>query len=127
MTINFMERTLTLTKKESNLARKFNSEIYNQIANFKKDFPDFRIIVNNPTKRNDNLKGLNYEYMEKYIKSHDNAEENMANYRTLRGLDNQDGLNMSASYGQVRKWFLATYPEIEEYQNKIDKLINKAS
>ena len=65
--------------------------------------------------------------MEKYINSHDNADENMANYRTLRGLDNQDGLNVSASYGQVRKWFLKTYPEIEEYQNKIDKLVNKAS
>ena len=127
MNINFNTKTLTLTKKESNLAKNFNSEIYNQITTFKKDFPDFRIIVNNSTKRNDSLKGLTYEYMEKYIKSHDNAEENMAEYRTLRGLDNQDGLNMSASYGQVRKWFLATYPEIEEYQNKIDKLVNKAS
>ena len=127
MTINFMEKTLTLTKKESNLAKKFNSEIYNQIVNFKKDFPDFRIIVNNPTKRNDSLKGLNYEYMEKYIKSHDNAEENMKEYRFLRGFEVKDGVQKVATYGKIKKWFLATYPEIEEYQNKIDAIINKAS
>ena len=127
MNINFMEKTITLTKKESKLAGNPNSDLYKQIIDIKRDLPDYRIIINNNTKRNDSIKGLNYEYMEKYIKSHDNADENMANYRTLRGLDNQDGLNVSASYGQVRKWFLKTYPEIEEYQNKIDKLVNKAS
>lgn len=127
MNINFIEKTITLTKIEANKAGKPNSDIYNQLVDMKKSFPEYRIIVDNSTKRKDSLKGLNYQYMEKYIKSHDNAEEIMAEYRTLRGLDNQDSLNVSATYGQIKKWFLATYPEIEEYQNKIDTLINKAS
>lgn len=127
MNINLMTNTITLTKKEFKLSGNPNSELFQKITNLKRDWPNCNIIVENQIKRKDSLKGLNYAYMEKYIKSHDNADENMANYRTLRGLDNQDGLNMSASYGQVRKWFLATYPEIEEYQNKIDAIINKAS
>ena len=127
MNINFIEKTITLTKIEANKAGKPNSDIYNQLVDMKKSFPEYRIIVDNSTKRKDSLKGLNYQYMEKYIKSHDNAEEIMAEYRTLRGLDNQDSLNVSATYGQIKKWFLATYPEIEEYQNTIDKLVNKAS
>lgn len=127
MNIDFNTKTLTLTKKESKMAGKLNSEIYNKIADFRKNFPDYRIIVNTPTKRTDALKGLTYEYMEKYIESHDGAEENMKEYRFLRGFEVKDGVQKTASYGQVRKWFLATYPEIEEYQNKIDKLVNKAS
>lgn len=127
MNIDFNTKTLTLTKKESKMAGKLNSEIYNKIADFRKNFPDYRIIVNTPTKRNDALKGLTYEYMEKYIESHDGAEENMKEYRFLRGFEVKDGVQKTATYGQIRKWFLATYPEIEEYQNKIDKVVNKAS
>lgn len=127
MNINFMEKTITLTKKESKLAGNPNSDLYKQIIEIKRDLPDYRIIINNSTKRNDSLKGLNYEYMEKYIKSHDNAEENMKEYRFLRGFEVKDGVQKTATYGQIRKWFLKIYPEIEKYQNKVNEIVNKAS
>ncbi len=127
MNINLIEKTITLTKKEFKLSSNPNSEIHNKIMDYKRISPDYRIIVNNPSKKKDNLKGLNYAYMEKYIMSHDNAEENMKEYRFLRGFEVKDGVQKTATYGQIKKWFLKIYPEIEEYQNKISEIVNKAS
>ena len=33
----------------------------------------------------------------------------------------------SASYGEIKKWFLNTYPQIKEYHNKLENILKKSA
>lgn len=127
MNINLINKTIVLSKSEAKKAGNPNSELYAQLTKLRADFPNFTITIKSAPKRKDTFKGLTYEYMEQYIKSHDNAEENMKDYEFLRGANSDDELQLSARYGEIKKWFFNTYPEVKEYQARIDKIVNKVS
>ena len=61
--------------------------------------------------KKDTLKGLNYDFMKQYIERHD--DENRTNMvEFIKRTEKNDDNVKTASYGQVKKWFLETYPEI---------------
>ena len=89
----------------------------------------------------DRFKGLNYDYMENYIKKHPlEVDVEMDDGKTetksalevfygLRGLDKDGkkvGMAASATYGEVKMWFLTQFPEIEKMGESVDKIIDAA-
>ena len=81
ITVNEKARCIGLTKKDYAKACKFGTQEYIDLQEVRKAYPTFKVVgVTRKAPKTDKpiFKGLTYEYMEKYIKSHDNAEENMA-------------------------------------------------
>ena len=85
----------------------------------RRDYPSYKVVVKNTSRTNSGFKGLTYEYMEKYIKSHGTEEEkteklNAYNSKRL----NVECLASAAAYREVKKWFLEQYPEIAAFGEK---------
>lgn len=128
MTVNYTNKTIEMTKNESREAGRINSEKFNELIKLRSVFPDFKIIVKSTSGKRDTYKGLDYKYMEKYIEEHDNKEENMKEFYKLRGLNEKgekDVLIEESTYGEIKMWFLSTYPEIEEFNANTKKMLRE--
>ena len=123
MLINQNKRRIEMTEAEAKMASKYNSEEYNELVSIKRDFPYLSIfIVKNKSKRNDNLKGLTFKYMETYIAKNGTPEQE-ENFKLLRGAD--DGLgHLAPCYGEVKKWFLNEFPEIKAYSQQVSRILH---
>jgi hypothetical protein len=67
--------------------------------------------------------------MERYIAAHDDEEgSKMKAFNTLRGKANDDLEKVvgGASYGEIKEWFLATFKEIAEYNQKVSDILKNA-
>ena len=88
MRINLTERTIVLTKKEMTAASRYGSDAYKELQNARRDNPGFEIVTITRTVKTqrETYKGLTYEYMERYIESHDDDERTIwAEYKMYRG------------------------------------------
>ena len=132
MRINLTERTIALTKKEMTAASRYGSDAYKELQNARRDNPGFEIVtITRMVKtQRETYKGLTYEYMEKYIKTHDDDKQSIMNeYLMLRG-KSDDALEIqagSASFLEIRTWFLKTFPAIEAFYTKRAALLGKAA
>lgn len=129
MFANLMEKKIEMTKTEAAKAGKVGTEKYNELAALMERFPNFEIVVvKTNTKSDDRLKGLTYEYMENYIKSHNEAL--LAEFYELCGKDEKGKklqFGVKFSYGEVRMWFLEQFPEIENFdaRKNLDKKMDE--
>ncbi len=111
-------RTIEVTKGFDKASRRFNTAAYEAMQQVLQDNPGFRVVVKATKVKADLFKGLTYSFMEKYIASHENAEERMATFDNLRA-KSDEALEFGAealSYGEIRAWFLKTYPEFAAFQ-----------
>lgn len=124
MNINYEKRTIEMTKNESKEAGRPNTEKFDELIKLRSIFPDFAIVVKEISTKRDTYEGLDYEYMESYIESHNNKEANLKEFYTLRGL-NEDGERditlKEHKYGEIKMWFLDSFPEIEQFNAKTDE------
>ena len=118
MIINYEAKVIELTKAEEKNARKFGSEMYEQLKVARSDYPGFRIVVKKTAKRNSDYKGLTYSYMEKYIQRRDNEEALKFYYKLIGKTENESF--ETASYFEVKKWFLAKFPEVKTSRQMIE-------
>lgn len=111
MKINFTTRTIEMTKKEAKEASVYKSDKYTEMMNYRKDFPEFAVVVkSSPRKAKRNcMKGLNYDFMEQYITRH-GSDEDMKEFKKMTVKD-KDNINPK-SYGAVKAWFLDKYEEV---------------
>ena len=127
MNANLMTKKIEMTKTEAKAAGKPNTTEYNTLLELTNNFPGYQIeIVKTAAKKVDRFKGLDYNYMRDYIKSHN--EELLKEFYTLRGLDENGkkvGMAAAASYGEIKMWFLEQFPEIEEMGEKVNKIIEE--
>ena len=131
ITINAKNRSIELTKTFATASSKFGTPEYDQLQQVRKDYPNYKVVtVTRKATKTDkpSYKGLTYEYMVKYIKSHDKAEENMAEFMELRGVseEGENALAESAHYQTIKDWFLGKYPEIANFHEKRTALIDEA-
>ena len=101
----------TFYKNSSNI----RFEEYNMLQRARQDYPTYTPVIKR-IKRNPNketYKGLTYAYMERYIESHDNADEIMAEYKEKRLISECHG--KARRYPAIKKWFLKQYPEVEKF------------
>lgn len=127
MNANLMTKKIEMTKTEAKAAGKLNTTEYNTLLELTNNFPGYQIeIVKTAAKKVDRFKGLDYNYMTDYIKSHN--EELLKEFYTLRGLDENGkkvGMAAAASYGEIKMWFLEQFPEIEGMGEKVNKIIEE--
>ena len=91
---------------------------YTQLQEAMKTFPNFKVeqrsIRKNEAK--ECYKGLNYDYMRKYIDSHETGKNLVAVKAEF-----EEKLNISKChsiayrYPTIKKWFLDKYPEVKEF------------
>ena len=125
LTINNKNNTIEMSKKFAKAASSYGSPEYKDLQAARADYPTYKVVTKAAPKKKDSFKGLNYEYMENYIKTHNNAEEIMNKYNALRAAtENQDDEFAEAvSYGTIKKWFLAQYPALTSYRENIKNIL----
>lgn len=114
-------RTIEITKSFDKAASRFGTREYEAMQQVRKDYPDFAIVVKAVRNKADHFKGLTYDFMEKYIASHDDdAKSTMKAFKDLRAQsDEAQAFGVETlSYGEIRAWFFKTYPEIEAFQKR---------
>ena len=80
----------------------------------KRDYPEYKVmtrrIKTKPGKQT--YKGLTFDYMEKYILTHDlNAKEALCEFSEMKFLADCH----KNGYPIIKQWFLNKYPEIAEF------------
>ena len=112
-------RTIVMDRTFAKYAENTMSDEYAHLQRVRKDYPNYSVIQRQ-IKRNSNKKtynGLTYEYMENYIKSHN--EELLVEFYELCGKDENGkkiNFGVKLSYGEVRMWVLEQFPEIENFE-----------
>lgn len=111
MRIDYANKKIVLLAGFAKKSRFPGTPEYNRLKAIREDFPDFAVsqrTINKP-KSKETYKGLTYEYIENYIRFHENAENMLADYQKLKDII---GCHNS-HYPKVKKWFLNNYPEIK--------------
>lgn len=128
MTINYEKKTIEMTKNESREAGNPTSAKFEELMKLRSIFPDFEIIIKKTSVKRDTYKGLDYDFMKKYIEDHDNSDENLKEFYKLRGM-NENGEREAQieehSYGEIKMWFLSTFPEIEKFNDETNKKLKE--
>ena len=138
--VNRTNRTITITKAWNAKASIYGTLEYDTLVDILSKNPGFHIVVQTPTRKSVPLGKITYAQMEKYIKSHDDKEKSIWNeYLKLRGMtdndedenENEDEIRVkvSASFFEVKKWFIKKYPHFKEEakarRKEIKKLLEK--
>ena len=121
MTINTTARTITLTKKEMTAASRFGSDAYKDLQQARRDNPGFAVITasRKAKTQRETFKGLTYEYMEKYIKAHDDSGSIMVEFKIRCGnpIDPADQLPTPYTYAENKAWFLKKFETVAKFYN----------
>ena len=129
ITVNAKNNMIEMTKKFAAAAKRFGTPEYNQLQEVRRDYPTFRVVVKNAnSKKRDSFKGLNYDYMERYIKEHDDENgSKLSAFNALRAVSEEakEFGAESMSYGEIKAWFFQQYPAFAEFQKKREALLNK--
>ena len=123
--INRKSATIELTKKFEKAAARYGSDEYEALQAARSDYPNYRVVVKATKKNGEHLKGLTFDFMEKYIRNHDEDGSIMKEYEDLRGTS-EEAIELeigSESYFIIKKWFLNKYPEIASFVAKRERLV----
>ena len=120
--INHENNTIEMTKQFAKASGVFGSDAYKMLLEAKNELPTYTVVVKETPKSRkprDNYKGLTYDYMERYIKDKPNHEDILKEFNELRGISTEyEAIMKKTSYLKVKKWFLTTFPEIDEYKQE---------
>lgn len=106
-------RRLIMDRAFDKNRRIVGSKEYNLLRMAMADHPQYEVVLRhiktNPEKRV--YKNMTYDYMREYISKHPHAAERMAEFeeKTLRARCHFE------TYGNIKKWFLAAYPDISDF------------
>ena len=121
--VNHEERKIELNKEYFRRIQNPRSEEYETLQMVRKDYPRYEVclrkIEKNPNKKT--YKGLNYEYMETYILTHEPKETKtvvLDEFYDMRQI--AECHKASYGYAVIKKWFLAKYPEIAEFGVEVE-------
>ena len=116
--VNHKEEKIELNKEYFRRIQNPRSEEYETLQMVRKDYPRYEVclykIKRNPNKKT--YKGLNYEYMETYILTHEPKETKavvLDEFYDMRQI--AECHKASYGYAVIKNWFLKKYPEIAEF------------
>ena len=131
MNANLMTKKIEMSKKEAKAAGKIGTAEFEMLREYMSAYPGYEVQIKAPTKRKVEFRGLTYEYMKNYIKKHDDEDGKiMAEFNDLIALDKKNKVEGSehleaAGYLDVKKWFLAKFPEIRQYKEQHAEKVQK--
>ena len=112
LTINERNKTIEMTKKFANAAKRFGSDEYKNLQDARRDYPNYKVVARKPPKRKDCFKGLTLT---------------LTDFYKLCGRD-QTGekiINEGECYGVIKQWFLNKYPEFSNYRKDVENILKK--
>ena len=116
--VNHKDKKIEMNKEYFKRIQNPKSEEYATLQMVRRDYPHYEeclyTIKRNPNKKT--YKGLNYEYMETYILTHEPKETKavvLDEFYDMRHI--AECHKASYGYAVIKKWFLAKYPEIAEF------------
>ena len=133
LTINTAANTIEMTKEFARKAKYFGTDEYKLLQDARKDYPTFSVATRKTVSK-ESYKGLTINYMYNYIKKHPQSltlEDGtimtaLEVFTEIVGVD-EKGRKMAdvetAFYGEIRAWFLDTYPEVKNKKDNIKKLL----
>lgn len=130
--VNHQTRTIEMNKTFADKASRFGSDEYDALMLAREQNPGYSVkVATRKTAKSDkpSFKGLTYEYMEKYILAHDDEDQTIMNeYMELRAMTDEaeDALMESATYQEMKDWFLDKFPAIAEFHQKREELLAAA-
>lgn len=113
--INHKNATIEMNKTTAKATSVFGTEEYNDLISVKNSFPTYRIVIVSIKRASDGFKGMDYEFMMNYIKTHENAEERGAQFDKLR--------DEKLTYGEIKKWFLDKYPVFKDCRTRAEWIL----
>lgn len=136
MKANLITKTIEMSKNEAKAAGRIGTEKFNELREYQRAYPNYTICIIEAPKKKSQYSGLNYKFMETYIKNcnKSNKDEILEQFNTLRGVGNKNRSKCEkarvASYLEVKAWFLGIFSEIEEFKkeqsDKIAEILNVA-
>ncbi len=124
--INNKKHTIEMNQTTSKRASQYGTDEYNALQDVRSAYPTYRVIVVNRRTDKGEFKGLTYEFMEKYIKAHDDENKTiMKQYLALRG-ESEEALDVGAnakSYAEIKDWFLDTFPDFGKFFQERETLM----
>lgn len=124
--LDFDKNLIILNSTFAKKARRIGSPEYNQLQEVHSEFSTFKVVQHQIKKKPDqeHYKGLTYDYMRAYIAEtvgKDNAADEEREAAVKEALDVLESKILISKchsntqrYPAIRKWFLATYPEVKE-------------
>ena len=130
LTINNKAHTIEMTKKFEKAASRFGSDEYKVLRRPARTIPLTRSLSRPaPPRARRASRALTYDYMEKYIKAHDDeAKTIMAEFEMLRGTsaEAKEALAEACSYQEIKAWFFGKFPAIKTFHEKRTKMLEEA-
>ena len=108
--MNFATNTLTITKDFEKKAMIPNSEESTLLLHLQSLRPNLKIAYKMNRTNNRNTKGLTYTKMEKYIRLHENANDLLIAFSTIKEV----GRTQNNAYNFVYNWFMTQFPDYGE-------------
>lgn len=111
--INRSDRKIMVSKAFLKRANLYGTSESHTLEEVRAAYPGFQVEGRSITKSNKRRPHLRvtYDYMERYIASHEKAEERMKEYQEIRfRAECQE-----KTFSNVKKWFVALYPEIDDF------------
>ena len=122
--LNHEKRTIIMDRTFAKFAANTMSTEYAHLQAVRHDYPEYQVVLRK-IKRNytkECYRGLTYEYMEDYIKTHGSKEEvatNLAEFKEKKLISLCH--STSRRYPVIKSWFFAKYPEVMEFGLSDDK------
>ena len=122
--INRPEQTIFVSKPFLKRANLYGTEESKILEEARAAYPNFKVVPRSIAKSNKKRPYLrvSYAYMERYISSHEKAEERMKEYKEMRFRAECH----EVPFSEVKKWFIACYPEIDDFTPEDFKKENAA-
>ena len=105
ITVSARTHSLVLTKSFASKAAIFGTDEYKMLQEACRDYPGYKVTVGKTKNKEQKnaFAGLDYDYMEKYIKAHDDDKQSIMNeYLMLRG-KSDDALEIQAGSASRRE------------------------
>lgn len=116
MTINFASQVIELTSAEMKKAQQYGSAMYNQVREARIDFPSFKVVEVQKTKKSKSDFGdLNMKTIKAYVEKHGTEEQKNAFAVISKCHINKKGESvMDESFFEIKKWFLNEFSELKQ-------------
>ena len=103
--INIPAKTMTVSKAFYKKASIYGTAEYFKLRNALKDNLELDLVVMASQKKS--YRDLTYKRMEAYIKTQDNSEANLTEFKAVKEIAKVKG----SAYPLTKKWFLVKFPE----------------
>ncbi len=115
--IDFIEEKIIVGKKFLKEASTINTAAYTELAQLRRDFPEFTIVPRQIAKKENKMtySKLTYDFMREYIETKEDAKTVLVEFERIKKL----AKFQNASYVFVKKWFLGLYGD--EFKREEDE------